>query len=182
MITLTLIVVMTLAISSMCSLFEAALYSTRTSVLEATRSDPKIGDTAKRFLSMKRNIARPTAAILILNTVANTAGATLAGMYAARELGVAAIPIFSHRPDVVDFIFRGNPAEDIRSGSLEATLGQDRESIACAGGNSRTGDHRYTEIFLAVYFFRWITHEPGHGRRNSRHDQDRYPYRRCHSC
>jgi CBS domain containing-hemolysin-like protein len=95
MMTLILIVVVTLAISSMCSLFEAALYSTRTSVLEASRSDPELGKTANRFLSMKRNIARPTAAILILNTVANTAGATLAGMYAARELGVAGVPLFS---------------------------------------------------------------------------------------
>ncbi len=95
MIALILIVVATLSISAMCSLFEATLYSTRVSILEATRDDPVLGGTAKRFLGMKRNIARPTAAILILNTVANTAGATLAGMYAARELGVGAVPIFS---------------------------------------------------------------------------------------
>ena len=42
---------------------------------------------AKRFLQMKENITSPTSAILILNTIANTAGATLAGMVAAAELG-----------------------------------------------------------------------------------------------
>lgn len=34
-------------------------------------------------MNMKTNIAQPTSAILVLNTVANTAGATLCGMYAA---------------------------------------------------------------------------------------------------
>ena len=63
MIALILIVVATLSISAMCSLFEATLYSTRVSILEATRDDPVLGGTAKRFLAMKRNIARPTAAI-----------------------------------------------------------------------------------------------------------------------
>ncbi|UCE08026.1 MAG: DUF21 domain-containing protein, partial [bacterium] len=40
-------------------------------------------------------ISIPIAAILILNTIANTAGATLAGMYAAKVLGSARVPIFS---------------------------------------------------------------------------------------
>jgi CBS domain containing-hemolysin-like protein len=44
---------------------------------------------------MKNNISRPIAAILILNTIANTAGASIAGMFAAEELGVVMVPVFS---------------------------------------------------------------------------------------
>ena len=44
---------------------------------------------------MKRDVATPTSAILILNTIANTAGATIAGMYAHKTLGVGLVPIFS---------------------------------------------------------------------------------------
>ena len=46
-------------------------------------------------MNMKTNIAQPTSAILVLNTVANTAGATLCGMYAAQLLGAGWVPAFS---------------------------------------------------------------------------------------
>ena len=50
---------------------------------------------ARRFISMKNQIAVPTSAILILNTLANTGGATLAGKYAAQALGTAWVPLLS---------------------------------------------------------------------------------------
>ena len=63
--------------------------------LEAERAEGKYTRLAERFIAMKSNIAQPTSAILVLNTVANTAGATLCGMYAARVLGSSWVPAFS---------------------------------------------------------------------------------------
>lgn len=57
------------------------------------------------FADMKKNIASPIAAILILNTVANTAGATIAGMYATGVLGSAWVPIFSAILTVAILVF-----------------------------------------------------------------------------
>jgi CBS domain containing-hemolysin-like protein len=89
---LILIVFLTLSISGMCSLFEATLYSTRLSALEAARAHGKTRRGAQQFIRMKREIALPISAILILNTIANTAGASLVGMYAARVLGYSWVP------------------------------------------------------------------------------------------
>jgi CBS domain containing-hemolysin-like protein len=93
--TLFAVVAATLGISAFCSLLEATLYSTRVATLEAARGEAKHKARALRFLALKRDIAGPTSAILILNTVANTAGATVAGMLAAETLGVAAVAPFS---------------------------------------------------------------------------------------
>jgi CBS domain containing-hemolysin-like protein len=92
---LMLIVFLTLGISALCSLFEATLYSTRMGALEAARSEGHLKRQALRFISMKRQIDVPIAAILILNTIANTAGATIAGMYAANVLGASRVILFS---------------------------------------------------------------------------------------
>lgn len=89
-----LVVSLTLLVSAMCSLFEATLYSTRLATLEAARTGGK-RKPAERFIRMKRNIAVPTSAILILNTLANTGGATLSGMYASGVLGTTWVPAFS---------------------------------------------------------------------------------------
>ncbi len=93
--TLLIVVVVTLAISAFCSLLEATLYSTRVATLEAARTEGRHRANAARFLELKRDIAGPTSAILILNTVANTAGATLAGWLAARAYGPGFVPVFS---------------------------------------------------------------------------------------
>ena len=95
MVALILVVFFTLLISAQCSLFEATLYSTRIATLEAARSRGKRKFLAERLLQMKRNISEPIAAILILNTVANTAGAVIAGFYAAQVLGGSMVPVFS---------------------------------------------------------------------------------------
>lgn len=89
------VVVITILVSSQCSLYEAVLYSTRMGTLEAEKTGGKRRAKALKLIAMKREISIPLSAILILNTIANTAGATLAGMYAARALGDGMVPIFS---------------------------------------------------------------------------------------
>ena len=92
---LVIVVAATLLTSAFCSLFEATLYSTRSASLEAAKAQGRHARKAEAFLALKRQIAEPTAAILILNTIANTAGATVAGMLAAQHLGTGAVPLFS---------------------------------------------------------------------------------------
>lgn len=89
------VVLVTLSVSATCSLLEAGLYSTRMVTLEAAKAAGRHRRAADRLLRMKRDIATPTSAILILNTIANTAGATFAGMYAASMLGASWVPAFS---------------------------------------------------------------------------------------
>ncbi len=89
------VVAITLLVSAMCSLFEATLYSTRIATLEAAREEGRNAAAAEHFLRLKRDIGVPTSAILILNTVANTTGATLAGMLAGEAFGSGLIGVFS---------------------------------------------------------------------------------------
>lgn len=92
---LVVVVLLTLVVSFHSSLFEAVLYSTRLGTLEASRASGKNANLAGQFIEMKKKIAVPIASILILNTVANTAGATLAGFYASEALGSSLLPLFS---------------------------------------------------------------------------------------
>ena len=94
--TILLVVVgLTIFISFQCSLYEATLYSTRMGTLEAAKSGKKHRGGALRMIQMKRDISVPVSAILVLNTLANTAGATIAGMYAHEVLGGGLVPVFS---------------------------------------------------------------------------------------
>lgn len=79
--------------SSVCSLAEAALYSVPMSHVEslAQAGSP----SGKALQRLRRNMGRPIAALLSLNTIANTAGATLAGALADRALGSRWIGLFS---------------------------------------------------------------------------------------
>ncbi len=92
---LIIVVLITVFISANCSLYEAVLYSTRQGTLESAKTQRKRGKLATRFIAMKSNISEPIAAILILNTLANTAGASIAGMYATQVLGTVYVPLFS---------------------------------------------------------------------------------------
>lgn len=92
---LFILVALTVLVSSYCSLSEATLYSTRTGTLEAVKASGLRSALAQRLIDMKRNISQPIASILVLNTVANTAGATMVGALAAKHLGAAAVPAFS---------------------------------------------------------------------------------------
>lgn len=92
---LLLVVVLTIFISAQCSFYEATLYSTRMGALEAEKTRGKRRRLARQMIQMKREIAMPISSILILNTFANTAGATIAGMYAHEVLGTSLVPVFS---------------------------------------------------------------------------------------
>lgn len=82
-----------LLISAMCSLFEAVLYSIRPSQLEALA---KAGKPSARILqSMRSEVDRPIAAILSLNTIANTGGGALAGALVENALGPSWIGYFA---------------------------------------------------------------------------------------
>ncbi len=90
-----LAVVLALFISAYCSLFEAALYSTRSGALEAAKAAGPRAGLAERFLELKRDVSKPIAAILILNTISHTLGATMAGVYGVEVLGQSLMPAFS---------------------------------------------------------------------------------------
>jgi CBS domain containing-hemolysin-like protein len=82
---LCLSVGLAIIVSSLCSLFEAVLYSLPISQIEiACKKHKKAGQT---LLSMKKDIHRPIIAILSLNTIAHTSGAAIAGAAAATVFG-----------------------------------------------------------------------------------------------
>lgn len=79
--------------SMMCSLFEATLLSLSTTQVELmTESHPRQGLALKKF---KENIDRPITAILALNTISNTIGATVAGASAVALFGQKGLAWFS---------------------------------------------------------------------------------------
>ena len=81
---MTLIIIYMVAamlISGLCSILEATLLSTPISYISTLESQGKKGaDRLKRY---KSEIDRPIAAILIVNTIANTVGASIVGSSAA---------------------------------------------------------------------------------------------------
>jgi CBS domain containing-hemolysin-like protein len=86
-------VVIVLAISFTCSLTEAALYSVRTPyVRQLAESGSRSGKVLQGF---KDNMEQPIAAILVLNTIANTAGAAFAGAEANFLFGPRVLVVFS---------------------------------------------------------------------------------------
>ena len=92
--TALLIVVSTVVVASAtCSLLEAVLYSVPRSRIESLL---QAGRPSGRLLNdMRRNVDRPIAAILSLNTIANTGGGALAGALAASALGASNVLYFS---------------------------------------------------------------------------------------
>jgi CBS domain containing-hemolysin-like protein len=90
---LILFVTLAVVISLTCSLMEATLLSVSSSYVRNLKNQNR---KSGRILSeFKQDIDRPLAAILILNTIANTAGATAAGaqaeiVFQSRYLGIFA--------------------------------------------------------------------------------------------
>jgi CBS domain containing-hemolysin-like protein len=79
--------------SMMCSLFEATLLSLSTTHVELmTETHPRQGAALKNF---KENIEQPITAILALNTISNTIGATVAGAAAVALFGQQGLAWFS---------------------------------------------------------------------------------------
>ena len=93
MIIFVLAVLLVLLVSAFCSLSEASLYSVRRPYLRKRAEEGSY--SAKILLGFKDNIERPISAILIVNTVANTAGASLAGAEAQMLFGKTAFIWFS---------------------------------------------------------------------------------------
>ncbi len=80
-------------VSGACSLFEAVLYSVPMRHVESlARSNPPVGRVLKE---LRENVERPITAILSLNTIANTAGAAVAGAAAIAVFGRDWIGVFS---------------------------------------------------------------------------------------
>lgn len=85
-------IVLSLLISAFCSIAEAALYSITWSAIETLKErSPRRGAMLARLRS---NIEEPISAILTLNTIANTAGATIAGAYCSTLWGESSLSIF----------------------------------------------------------------------------------------
>ncbi len=80
-------------ISAGCSLMEAVLYSVPVRHIEAAVDAGKPG--GRIFKAMRENVERPIAAILSLNTIANTAGAAFAGSAVSAVFGHEWLGYFS---------------------------------------------------------------------------------------
>jgi putative hemolysin len=93
MATLLWILAVTLAMSFLCSILEATFLSISHSYIAVLKNR---GEWAGTWLDhAQRNIDEPIAAILTLNTIAHTMGATLGGAVAARVFGSAWVGLFS---------------------------------------------------------------------------------------
>lgn len=93
MLELIITVVLVVGVSSLCSTTEAMLYSLSWTQIEKFKADGR--KSGKLLYDMRTNVDRPISAILTLNTVANTAGATIAGALASDVLGVENFIYFS---------------------------------------------------------------------------------------
>ena len=90
---LIITVVMSMSISAICSIFEAILYSVPLRHIESLEKSGSA--SAKVLKKLRMNVDRPITAILSLNTVATTAGATIAGAAAVTVFGESWMIIFS---------------------------------------------------------------------------------------
>ena len=93
MIVLILTVALVVFTSALCSMAEAALYSVPWTYIERLRKAGSPGGEA--LFALRQNVDRPIVAVLTLNTIANTAGAALAGALAANVLGTELMPWFA---------------------------------------------------------------------------------------
>ena len=91
---LLLYIGLAVSVSFLCSLLEAALLSSRDSSLTEQKDDGNKGAALLLDLKQQR-VDDAISAILTLNTVANTLGATLAGAQAAKVFGNAWVGFFS---------------------------------------------------------------------------------------
>ena len=90
---LIVVVAVVLGASATCSLFEAVLYSVPASRIAQLEQDRR--PSGRILKQMRHHVDRPIAAILSLNTVANTGGGAVAGALAANAYGQDRIWVFS---------------------------------------------------------------------------------------
>jgi len=82
---IVIVTIVAAVISALCSIMEAALYSIPPSKIEELRAAGDKG--GERLHRLRENVDQPIAAILTLNTIANTVGAALAGGLVAAAYG-----------------------------------------------------------------------------------------------
>src|SRR5690606_12561514 len=90
---IVVVVSLTLALSFLCSIIEAALYTVTPSQLEVLKKRKVFG--ARRFARYRENVEGPIAAILAVNTIAHTAGASVAGALVADRYGDPVVGVFA---------------------------------------------------------------------------------------
>jgi CBS domain containing-hemolysin-like protein len=90
---LIIAVALTMSISAVCSLFEAVLYSVPLRQIETMVQQKRPG--ARIFRRLRKEVDKPIAAILTLNTIANTGGAAVVGSVAAIVFGREWLGYFS---------------------------------------------------------------------------------------
>lgn len=93
MFTLILAIGIAILVSFFCSLAEAALYAVPWADIEKLRSEKK--KSGELLFAMRSNVDKPIAAILTLNTVANTAGSTIAGASFLAVYGPSHMALFT---------------------------------------------------------------------------------------
>ena len=82
-----------IAMSALCSMLEATLLSTPLSYITGLEEQGRKG--AERLKKLKQNSDRPISAILCLDTIANTVGASIVGSLVYEVYGDAIVGIFS---------------------------------------------------------------------------------------
>jgi CBS domain containing-hemolysin-like protein len=100
---LFLVVGLATVISAFCSVAEAVLYSVPWSFIERLRKGGK--KSGLLLAELRRKIKEPISAILTLNTIANTAGAAIAGAIAGRVFGTENLAYFSMAFTLIILIF-----------------------------------------------------------------------------
>lgn len=90
---LIIFVLLAIGVSFLCSILEAVLLSITPSFVEAAEEEQP--SLAKKLRTLRADIERPLAAILSLNTIAHTVGATGAGAQAAVVFDDTGVGIFS---------------------------------------------------------------------------------------
>ena len=88
-----IIMLVSIAVSALCSVLEATLLSTPLSYITGLEEQGVKG--AERLKRLKQNSDRPISAILCLNTIANTVGASIVGSLVYEVYGDALVGIFS---------------------------------------------------------------------------------------
>lgn len=91
--TLLISVSLAITISALCSICEAVLYTITASQVEMLKKNGH--SSAKHLQILRADIDKPITAILTLNTIANTIGASVAGAAAARLFGDENLMLFS---------------------------------------------------------------------------------------
>ena len=88
-----IIMIVSIALSALCSMLEATLLSTPLSYITGLEEQGRNG--AARLKRLKQNPDRPISAILCLNTIANTVGASIVGSLVYEVYGDALVGVFS---------------------------------------------------------------------------------------